>query len=156
MMSNRLLLLSFAGCINQNSWPVGTSAAAISKDPIQQASWERSVTSAVNKWNDSLVSIGCSEFLIVDTLEYSDRKIILEPMKNQPNSTTIGEFDGNSIVVYGDSGELKMPVLLHEIGHAIGLDHNNRKTSVMLKSPVRFEPDAQDLIDASKLIGCGE
>lgn len=60
-----------------------------------------------------------------------------------------------SIHIRGDSVTDKRALVAHELGHAMGLQHTGRLTSIMYPviAPTKV-PDAQDLKDAAAAMGC--
>lgn len=124
----------------------------------QLAIWHDEVTNAVSAWQ---LAIGedCRFPLYVGE---DGSPVVLFSRTEWPHAMTIsGIYDGSTgqIDVYG--GDPAVPtrhgsVLLHEIGHAIGLDHTSEGESVMFtyKNHNNTKPSVTDALNARSALGC--
>lgn len=137
--------------------------------PLGRVGWVDAVEAAVQEWDKAMTSVGCpAPFEVAD----DGHAVELIPRERWPHGEgTMGiTFDNyNSPVSDPASGEWidvvdyfpdeepidwAVPILLHELGHAMGLQHVDEGSSVMW--PSAFRPDVQydDVIDAAAELGC--
>lgn len=108
----RLLLpLLLVGCIDY-SWGYGMKL-----DPGTDQEFLWAVQYAADEWNHTLSSCPNGPAVIVGHGGY--------PVKRVPklDENYVGLFNGESIQVLEGIGTAEIPVLVHEIGHALGFGH---------------------------------
>jgi hypothetical protein len=136
------LIVLIAGCVN----------AVVSEPrvlaPQGPTGWDTQVSEAADVWNSALP---CDAFAIGDGLPVR-RYTTLEW---RGLLTERGYYDGNEIAVKETTPEVERATLIHELGHAMGLQHSDDKASVM--HPIvgaTKELTAEDITNAGAEISC--
>ncbi len=116
-MKSLLPILLFAAC--DNSWGPGAQITATGDDPR----WHHQVELAADAWNDALHLCGPVLYVIpsgghpVSLVDGSDW-----------DEDLAGHFDGEKIEVRIGLRSVEYPILLHELGHGLGLGHVDVET----------------------------
>jgi hypothetical protein len=154
-----VLVLMFAGCYLDSKWEdvPGAKVTAVADRPEDQAVWDATVQSAVDAWAEGLRAYGCAPPFTTGANGHPIRFIYDESMnKGEQWGDGIGEpYPG--IEIRSRFPE-KITLVLHEMGHAIGLEHSTyaEGTSVMLPEVVWGTPlQTRDLAAAACELGCG-
>lgn len=142
-----------------------------SHDPrVSDAAWRDEVLTAVGTWNKQLEAVGCGWPFMMSSDTVGDHRV--ELIDNA--DWTYPDIDG---VTFGDAptqpaGSISIrsgpddpikavswrySVLLHELGHGIGLDHSDPANGSSIMTPTETSHILQpaDVAAAACLIGCG-
>lgn len=165
MVPTRLLPAGAAETVISH-WPTGQRDLVV-VDHTGQEAWRTATRTAVDQWNSAGADVrltweagdgSCEEqgvriaFCLVggDELEgFVEYQGIMTP-----TTTPDGHAGGAVVEACGDCGLsaiLRQLVATHEIGHALGLPHNERFFSVMSRNGGAGELDAQDGPDLRRL-----
>ena len=152
-MRYTLLLLLVIGC--QTSWAPGDTVVPVlheSAPTVWQAGWEDRVREAVDRWNAVL----CFDVFVIDD---GGTPFVLHARDAWPYGQTIGYMPNHTVHVRGPDPEqelgLIVDVLLHEMGHLIGLEHTAEPGSVMNTQAGGLLTFSQrDIERAREAVGC--
>lgn len=132
----------------------GAVATPVALD-VSLPAWTRRVQSEVDVWRAALDAIGCPAPFTVGPGGHPVELV-------DPSAWTLsakGNTDGTSIRILGWSpGAIHdSPVLLHELGHALGLSHADPKfgPSLMTAHVDQAAPLPRDIAAAACSLGCG-
>lgn len=117
--------------------------------PALQADFAHYVEAAAGHWNRLLVERGCEPAFVIGT---GGHVVTLIPSASWGYGTRDGYTDADEIQLAGDA----MPpqaLLLHELGHAIGLDHVSGERSIMTE-PIGQGIYPRDVDAAAESMGC--
>ncbi len=146
-MRKLLPLILLAAC--DNSWGPGSEITATCHDP----KWTLQVEKAASVWNSIP---GCGELLFV--VPFGGHPVELYDGHDWDDSVG-GRFDGDSARVRINLGIWEFPVLVHELGHALGLDHVSEEDdpySIMNPSagPIDGALSQGDIKRSREIFGC--
>lgn len=160
MNRSNLLLATLALCLSVGACGVDSSQRLTPSvaDGSDLSLWTSEVQEALTSWQDALGE-DCRYPL---TLGVGGAPITLTPgdvtgMDGARARTTTGtdQLDVQSIVVRGGMGPAELHgVLLHELGHAIGLGHVQEDDSIMRAPSTVLAPSAADVVRARAALGC--
>ena len=124
---------TFAGPARWGSTPVGISTAP-------DFDWDRELTTAVSAWNSAA---GCTVFeLAPDGPVHVSIGSVHETRKGWTEVSAVNDVITRAEVsVHGvaETGQAYV-VLLHELGHALMLEHDPQKTSAMHENVAEMDP----------------
>lgn len=145
------LLLMLAAC---NGW--GDTLDPVNHVPgVNDAVWHSEVSAASDIWRDSMTE-GCYPFHIAVDGECGNHVTLVprsewdhDDKYNGVENTSDGDID-----IIGDSPYNRRPILLHELGHAMGLDHDLDTNSIMHPTSHASLPTWRDVRNAESALGC--
>jgi hypothetical protein len=148
----KVLFLLLGAC---TGWDRGDGLDPVSRvDGVKPDVWYAEVEAASDTWR-YLMEPGCYPFHMVEDGECGQHVILVPKSEwKRPEAAGVAYSDGH-IEVIGDIPYYRQGILMHEIGHAMGLDHSTDIDSIMYPSVSAEEPTAQDVKDAQNASECG-
>ena len=155
------LALISAGCVGWDDVP-GASVRAVAVDS-DQAAWEDAVGAAVDAWGDALAAVGCERPFVLSDEGHEVRLVPDSEWTNNPHwsgkTWPSSPLDHGRIEIrQGHSGsETYRRELLHELGHAIGLQHMTVEggPAIMIPTTDLADLTTRDVTAAACVLGCG-
>jgi len=144
-----LWLCMLSGCLSR-AWDdvPGAVVTPVADRAEHQAEWEVNVAFSVNEWGDGLEGVGCPRPFVVGDGGHPVTLIYTE-------GNTHGVQDVDGIEVYQQRPSFPL-LVLHELGHALGLDHApDGEESVMTAWVVASTVSSYDIKQAACVLGCG-
>jgi len=167
----RLLVLTVLTACTPSPWsdfPAPLRAVAADESMTW---WPRVVHAAADVWNNRLRDVHCDAPAFLHALpgqpELDDgHNVVLVPNAQWHEDTwEMGTYDYDGVIKIrqpgtttddtGDAGRFMVGMLVHELGHAMGLPHSNLQSSVMNAYPSTGEPSYLDALDARDSLDCG-
>lgn len=145
-----LLLVMLAGC--DITWSVPYAPVVPVAEPAHADAWLERIVKDVDMWNSLLVERGCEPPFVLSDAGY---EIYLVPRAQWQDGIHIGMQNADSIEVRSSVDGTPPPggTLMHELGHALGMDHVFGRPSLMneIGAP-GIMPGDVDL--AAEVMGC--
>jgi hypothetical protein len=164
-----LLLLALCACTTVNDkWTDGTTIAVVVETSASEASaqaFKSRIERDIGLWNTGLQERGCAApFTYTEDPSQAYASIVLRDKSNWPFTGSIGARFTDVIYILSEGdGTLDSYVAdpmwivgLHELGHAMGLDHSVYADSVMQddSQPITAPLSRRDISNAALTIGC--
>lgn len=148
------MLALVAGC--SVAWSRGDTyrATLVGGPPTSLTQWSAFVQAGAAQWAPAF-DAKCPFPFTLD--QVSGKKFVALVTKAAWNEPTADEGYTSTAGLYVmvDADADHRAIITHEFGHAMGLKHNSRLTSIMYPTVADTKvPDAQDIKDARAAMGC--
>lgn len=146
-----MLAVLSTGCVDEWFFP-NAVLTPVANDELE-TQWREVVDRAALQWNIRLQSLGCEAPFVVGD---GGNEVILVPRARWSHGdSVVGLQTDDTLEIRGDSPTTVSSVLMHEMGHAMGLDHVDRseRPSVMnaIAAPSIYD---EDVAQAALAMGC--
>lgn len=150
-------------CTGWDGWDDVPTAKVTAKSelPSAETKWREIVAQDVAAWNNALTAIGCQAPFEMSS---SGHPVILVPFGTWGfGSSVAGMTDEDrirvqaSFIIVNDAVIPHPVLLLHELGHALGLNHSDAifGPSAMTPEPTSDVLQPRDIAAAACAMGCG-
>lgn len=154
-----LALLPLLGACADGPW-ADVPGAALS--PAGREGWSEAVAHAADVWADALAPLGCPPPFVVSD---DGHPVTLYAEADWPHGGLTAGMEGKEWDGTGgwidvrdmrpDEAPSYLPTLIHELGHAMGLEHApGSSPSVMWTASPFHEPQPGDALRAAEATGC--
>jgi hypothetical protein len=151
-----VLALLVTGCACGYRWD-DLPGAVVTPVAADGPAWTAEVRGAIVEWNDALFAVGCSWPFALGTEGGHRVELVPHDEWSWPDDE-IGRATDDSIVIReGGDGGVYRPILLHELGHAIGLCHADPAFGPSVLTPAHTSQSLtpRDVAAAACELGCG-
>ena len=154
-----LLALALSGCALDGWDDVPGAPVTPVAAPAALAAWELEVASAVETWEIALATVGCEAPFALSDDGHAIFLVAPAAWSHGPTLAGIqfsdGPFDLRGWIEIRENTQRRDDVLLHELGHALGLLHSDITPSLM-DHQVGQAIEPHDITAAACVLGCGE
>lgn len=155
---NRMAFALLMCCNCAEPWDV---TIGLNPETALDADWTAQVQAAIDTWNEPMYQVCMKPAFVIDQMNgYKIELLSKERFKAKiDGDNTVGYFDGDEISVMVQSNKaIEMHIIIHEMGHAIGLGHTDpEKEPWSVMHPVVdlvLVPSAKDIARAAEYQGC--